>query len=686
MKADYLSYARATSVSLLGLVIQVVLGVGLLIYSVLGRDHAAQSGAYAILLGAIVWIVLAVVYDQHRRERIEALEQEQLDAAKEGSVFSASTEDLRVNARRLAWMHSFLVPGVSILLAGLLIALAYWRITDAMGRIGYDKAGVDLFTKPPHRGWAIAIGLGLGIVGFIFARFVSGMSKQKMWANLRGGAGYAVLASLIGIAIAIAHFVDMASRDDALRYIQIIIPALAGFLGVEIVVSLLLNLYRPRKPGEIPRSAFDSPILGFAASPDRIAKTLGGAISYQVGVDVTGTWAYKLVARAVLPLLLLGAAVMWIMTCVTVVGPTERGIRVRNGLAVENVGPGLHFKLPWPFESIDRMNASLLQEVELATPAAGNEIRALLWTNDHKVKETYALVRTQPRASRMGVEPAHDASHDSTQTLEIALVAVRVPLRYRVSDIEKFERFNAPATRIDALTALARRELMLELARYTDDEVIGPRRAEAGEAVLQRVQKAFADADTGVEVLFAGIETVHPQREVAREFEKIVAAGRVRESLVDGGRTDAIGSLTRAVGDLALARTIVEELEARKQMQNAAADAKAVAEQTTKIETLILRAGGRAGATLAQARADRWNKHMTQRGQAMAYEGRLAAFRANPSLYKATLYLAMLRDELAHARVYLVPDGADVRVRINAEDQGSGGNIFSTGAAETGNK
>ncbi len=691
MKADYLSYARAASISVLGLTIQLLMGVGLLIYSILGRDHAAQSGAYAILLGVIVWLVLAVVYDQHRRERIEALEQEQLDAQQRGSVFEGAAEDLRVNARRLAWMHKFLVPGVSLLMSGLLIALCFWRVTDALNKIGYDKAGVDLFAKPPYRGWAIAVGLGLGVVGFIFARFVSGMAKQKMWANLRGGAAYAVLASLIGVGIAIAHFWDMASRDDALRYLQIIVPSMAGFLGVEILISLLLNLYRPRKAGEMPRAAFDSPILGFVASPDRIAKTLGGAISYQVGIDVTGSWAYKLVARAALPLLLLGAGVLWMMTAVAVVGPSEQGVRVRNGRMIEQVGPGLHFKLPWPFESIDRTDATGMQEMELATPAPGNDIRALLWTNDHKVQESYAMVRAQRRVSSKVTEAAPTpgapagatlADGSDANSLEIALVAVRVPMRYRVRDVQKFENFNTAATRADALRALAKRELMLELAAYTDDEVIGPKRAQASEAILRRVQKALDSANSGVEVLFAGIETVHPQREVAREFEKIVGAGRRAEELIDTGRTEAIGTLTRVVGDLGLAKQIVEQLGVRKQMQSDGADAKAIAEQTTKIDELILRAGGRAGATLAAARADRWNRHMSQRGQAMAYEGRLAAFRANPTLYKATLYLNMLKEELVDARLYLVPEENNVRVRVNAEDQGSGGNVFSSGAAE----
>lgn len=682
MKPDYLSYSRATSVAVLGLVIQLLMGVGLLIYSVLGRDHTATSGAYAVLLGAAVWLILAIVFDQHRRERIEALEAEQLDSAQGGSVFAASGDELKVAARRLAWMHKFLVPGFSVLLAIVLLALAYWRINDATGRMTYDKAGLDQFIKPPNRGWAIAVGLGLGVVGFIFARFVSGMAKQKVWANLRGGAAYAVLASVIGLAMSAGHFTDMAGRDDVLRYLQIIIPGLAGFLGIEIFVNLLLNLYRPRKPGEVPRAAFDSPVLGFVASPDRIAKSIGGAISYQVGIDVTGTWAYKLVARTALPLLLMGAAVIWLLTCVAVVETNERGIRVRNGAAQGSLEPGLYFKLPWPFESIDRTPVTDMRTVELATPAAPADVKALLWTNDHKVKETYAVLR----AARPGTVPGGNTSGpDASATApspsaELALIAVRVPMRYRISDIEKWERFATATTREDLVKGMAQREVMLELARYNDEEIIGAGRARAGEQILKQIQASFDAAEAGIEVLYAGIESVHPQKEVATEFEKIVQGSKAREELNETGRTQAIQSITRAVGSLELGNTIAKELRQLEKLTREKGDAKLIAEQTARVEQLILSAGGEAASTLANARAVRWAKHMRQRGQALAYGGRLAAFNANPTLYKAQLYFDMLKEELADSRVYLVPDGKDIRVRINAEETGSGGNVFTSDA------
>src|SRR5690348_5435703 len=103
MKADYLSYQRATSRSLLGLVINLALGLLLLLYGLFAHDHASVTAGMFILLGVPVWLCLAVVFDQHRRERIEAIEADAFAAsdAAASSAFEQQGDELRVAAKRL---------------------------------------------------------------------------------------------------------------------------------------------------------------------------------------------------------------------------------------------------------------------------------------------------------------------------------------------------------------------------------------------------------------------------------------------------------------------------------------------------------------------------------------------------------------------------------------------------------
>ncbi len=681
MKADHRTFAQALRASVAGLVLQLVLGVVLLIYAILGNDHTAFTGAAVVLCGIAVWTVLVVVFDQHRRERLEALEAESLDAAyrAQSSAFAEAADELRPHARRLAWMHKFLVPGVSLALGAGLITIGYLRFTSGSKLIGFDPTtSADLFApaKPAHWGWAISIAISLAVVGFIFARYVSGMAKQKVWTNLRGGAAYAVAASLIGVTMLVGHFVNLAGSDVVLRYSQVAVPIVVGILGVEIFLTFLLNLYRPRKAGEMPRAAFDSPVLSFVASPDRIAKSIGEAISYQFGVDVRGSWAYQLLSRSVLSLAVFGGIVVWLLTTVSVVAPNEQGLRVRYGKMVERLQPGLYFKLPWPLESIETETTGVrdggdgIPGVDLSIAPPGANVRAILWTNEHNTNEADFQMVVQP--SRLG--KAAGGSSDN-----LSLLIAEVPMVYRVIDAEKWDRFASPTSREDLIKGVAQRELTTLFATLTEDELLGARRAQASRMLQERITTALGSKglDAGVEVIFVGVQGVHPEKNVATKFEEVVSAELQRVKLVQTAQADAIRSLATAAGDVDLARRIASEIQKLDGMSGGKAED--VAAQTAKVEQLIAQAGGDAARLLSEARARRWQRHMTARADADAYAGRLAAFNANPALYKANLYFNMLTDVFKNARVYLVPPGIpDLRTTLDVKDLNTGADVFAS--------
>ena len=66
-------------------------------------------------------------------------------------------------------------------------------------------------------------------------------------------------------------------------------------------------------PPEVPRPAMDSRLLSFVAAPDRLAQSIGDALNYQFGFNVTESWFYQLVSRWLASLALVGALVVWLM-------------------------------------------------------------------------------------------------------------------------------------------------------------------------------------------------------------------------------------------------------------------------------------------------------------------------------------------------------------------------------------
>jgi regulator of protease activity HflC (stomatin/prohibitin superfamily) len=692
MKADYQSYKRATSVSLFGLVLQLAMGLTLLVYSFLAHSEAigpsgsgvffygdisARTGALYILLGSVVWLLLAIVFDQHRRERIEQMEIEALNAsgARDSSAFSevrGGGDDFRVAHKRLVWLHKFAVPIVSILYGGALIGLGLWRYY-----VGVDAIKPNVFHSSGMFGVVISIALGVGFVGFVFARYVAGMAKQPVWAHLRAGAGVAVGAAIFGLLTMTVQFIDKWGPAEPAMWLHVIWPCVMVILGIEVIASFLLGMYSPRKPGEFPRPALDSKVLSFAAAPDRIAASIGEALNYQFGFDVTGNWFYQLLTRSVTALVIAGVVVVWLLSCIAVVQPNEQGIDVRMGKLVSgSLPPGPCLKLPWPFERIETYPTTMVRRVDLGglEPNMKGK-KSILWTNDHGVEEKYFLVRPGTEAAA-GMEGK-----------DFALTSIELPLYYTVEDFAKFDALGAPEQVESLLQSIARREALELIATMKMDDVLGAGRLEMSRELKKRVEAEYArlgepDASgkprgAGVKVVFVGVEGVHPPRETSAAFEDVVKAEQLRRGALETAQKEANTAVIEVAGSIEKAAKISSAIDELNDLINSKGDEAKIAAKRTEIEELLVKAGGTAATTIQQARAERWERHMSKRAAADSFIGQMAGFKAAPELYVSRLYFDTLKDVLKDTRVYIVnDDGQHTHINMNLEDLNTGGSIF----------
>ena len=155
-------------------------------------------------------------------------------------------------------------------------------------------------------------------------------------------------------------------KGEVLEAIAYGIAIYTGVIAAEILLNLILNLYRPRRVTETPRPAFDSKLLGLAAAPDSIVRSINEAVNYQFGFDITSSWGYQLLLRSVLRLCTLGVVVLLIMSMIVVVQPSEQAVRLRGGRVIGEVAQGsLLLKWPWPFESIERYDIGQIRTLVL---------------------------------------------------------------------------------------------------------------------------------------------------------------------------------------------------------------------------------------------------------------------------------------------------------------------------------
>lgn len=684
MRIDHFAYQQATRVSGFGLILQVLVGLLVLIFARVQSDTTLTWVSLMVLLGALGWIALVVTFHQHRLERLEELETEELAATRgdRQSVFEVGAAEARVAARRLEMMHRGLVPVTSVLMAGG-YALLGWRVLEYFAALHDPKPAVEPFSVAPNGGWMLAGCAFLALVCFVFSRWIAGMASHPAWQNLRGGAGIMVGNAIVLLAVAVGAAMRYVDQPGVLERLAQALPFFLFALAGEVVLNLILNLYRPRRAGEVPRAAFDSKVLGLLAAPDSIVRGINEAVNYQFGFDITSSWGYQLLLRNVAKLLGIAAALLVAMSMVVVVGPGEQAVRLRGGRVVGDVSQGeLVIKWPWPIETVDVWPVAEVRSITLG-PAPLPQGYA--WASDQPddpARKPFIVAASSLAHRAAQAEPAAGDDDGAARTVsaQFALVNADIVVNYRVKpesliDFLSFasetrSRRSTLTMRERALRALSLREATQFLATQPLDRVLSPDAESLGAALKGRIQAAF-DADRcGVEVVSVLIPALRPPGESAGMFEELSIDTQNARKVLDEAQRVVNTTMAAVVGGTDQAREAVAAIEQLRAIEREHGIASPQANEVRRrIETILLRNPAQASSLIGRARAKRWELQLDASRNASEVAGESAAFRAAPELYRQRRTMEVLSAQLAQARMKYVIGAEPSRLRMHIEMQ-----------------
>ena len=695
MTQDHFVYQQATRVCGFGLLLQAAVGIFLLVFGRAVGDTSLLIASVYVLCGVLVWLSLVVVFHQHRLERIEALENEEVEAQRHGatSVFEGDREVTQAAAHRLRLMHQWLMP-VSSLLVALMLGVFCWATLNWLVRLD-DKAGnATTFLIGGHSGWQLAVCVAGGLATFIFSRFVAGMARQAAWQNLRGGAGAMVGISIVLSAIAVGIVFQVFRKPAVLEGVAFGIAICAGVIAAEIALNLILYLYRPRRSGETPRPAFDSKLLGLASAPDSIVRTINEAVNYQFGFDITSSWGYQLLLRSATRLVILGVAILLLMSTVVVVPPGDQAVRLRSGRIVGDVAEGsLILKWPWPFETIERHDIGQIRTLVLgAKPMKTSGVN--LWpveaTGESERSPFIVLAADVPA---MGAAVPGAAASEQGDTAKVssqfALVDADIVLEYRVKkdgllDFLSFTSDSRSRTspldmRERALRAMALREASQLFSTKSIDQVLSPSGDSLVRQLKDRVQAAFDRGQSGVEVVGVLIPVLRPPAgEAAGMFEELSIDVQNARKVVDEARRIENTTLSTLAGTPKGALEIVAEIRAFRALERElGASAPAVLSKKASIERALVEAGAQSASVISAARAKRWDMLMRARSSASDVAGQAPAYHVAPTLYRERAIMNVLTRSLANARIkyVLAVDPARIDFDVQMEQPEPGLNL-----------
>jgi modulator of FtsH protease HflK len=238
----------------------------------------------------------------------------------------------------------------------------------------------------------------------------------------------------------------------------------------------------------------------------------------------------------VLGVALLALAAAYLGSGFYTVGTDERGVVRRFGTVAEHVGPGMHYRLPWPIDRVDVLKTTSVMKtgVGFALP-------------DNASGSQYAT----------GME----LLTGDTNILSIALV-----LQYIVGNPADFLfRVEAPQALVDTV---AQAVLTEAVAAKPIDEVLTTGRVAMQDKVKTRTQEILDRYQSGIQITSASIMAMTLDRSVAEAFQDVADAVADRDKLQNEARAYQNDQIPKARGE---ARTVISEAEAYRQQRIAEA-------------------------------------------------------------------------------------------------------------------
>ena len=208
---------------------------------------------------------------------------------------------------------------------------------------------------------------------------------------------------------------------------------------------------------------------------------------------------------------LIGGALVaaWVvLTSFYRVDAQEAAIVQRFGAHVETTGPGLHFKLPWPIDSVIRRKVEEIRVIDIGASEGANE--NLMLTGDQNI------------------------------------INLAYAVRWKIKDPELFlYQLVEPEQTVREVAESAMRA---EISRASLNDALGPQRAQIADQVRERMQELLDSYRAGIDVRGVDIKQADPPAAVDEAFKDVSAAQQDAQQYLNKSRTYAQQLLATAQG------------------------------------------------------------------------------------------------------------------------------------------
>ncbi|MBC8258298.1 MAG: FtsH protease activity modulator HflK [SAR324 cluster bacterium] len=223
-----------------------------------------------------------------------------------------------------------------------------------------------------------------------------------------------------------------------------------------------------------------------------------------------------------LSLIIVLAIVLWLATGIFIIDPEEQGVIKRFGEITDVVGPGPHYHLPSPIETVQIAPVTAIRRLEIG----------------------FRTIQIGPPAKYRRV-----LKESLMLTGDENIIDVQFIVQYRISDLENYlYTLTNPDETVKSAAESAMREVVGDTS-VTKALTVGKGIIEDSTASL--LQQTMNSYYSGIKIENVKLQDVHPPDEVKDAFKDVVSAREDREKMINDAEGYRNNLVPKARGEAA---------------------------------------------------------------------------------------------------------------------------------------
>ncbi len=233
---------------------------------------------------------------------------------------------------------------------------------------------------------------------------------------------------------------------------------------------------------------------------------------FKIGLPKKGVFSYIIIL----------AIIVWLATGIFIIDPEEQGVIKRFGEVTEVVGPGPHYHLPTPIETVQIAPVTAVRRLEIG----------------------FRTIQLGPPAKYRRV-----LKESLMLTGDENIIDVQFIVQYRISDLENYlYSLTNPDVTVRSAAESAMREVIGD-SSVTEALTVGKGIIEDTTALL--LQQTMNSYKGGIKIENVKLQDVHPPDAVKEAFKDVVSAREDREKMINDAEGYRNNLVPKARGEAA---------------------------------------------------------------------------------------------------------------------------------------